>query len=178
MTNLKPLTPAKISKNPSLIDSERGKLLRSMPNSGKKKGQKVKKTLIREAIEAEVIATAKEKYTQAIESLLPKLIIAQAGLALGGIKIFAKVPFDDGTGTQKTRLKLLENDEEIMEILSNPELMQNTDYFIVQQKEALHNPQAYMLDRIFGKASQALELTGKDGGAIETNVKVILPKKK
>jgi hypothetical protein len=146
-------------------------LLGKPENSGKKKGQKNKATIIKEQIEQQAIQTARERYTATLEAMLPKIQVAQLALGLGAVKVFAKVPYDDGTGNQKTKLKLVEGDDEIIEILSNPEFMQNTDYVIVQHKDPIHNAQAYMLDNLIGKAKDQTEITGNL--TIQTIVKKI-----
>jgi hypothetical protein len=127
--------------------------------SGVQKGQKTTPTKIKEEIRKEVIQTAKERYAEVLEAMLPKIQISQLALGLGAVKVFSKVPYNDGVGGQKSKLKILENDEEIIDVLSDPKLMQNTDFFIVQQKDPVHNSQAYMLDRYLGKDTEKIEVT-------------------
>jgi hypothetical protein len=151
----------------------RGEKLKGKPksaNSGLKKGQKIKATLLKEELEK----TLKERYLETMGKALPKVKAAQLQLALGSSKLFAKVPYSDGVGGQKTRLELIENDQLIIDILSDEKLTKDKDYFILTNIPPNHNSQAYILDQIIGKSAS---LIGEDKNnqfksslIIETNV--------
>lgn len=137
-------------------------------NSGMKRGQKTKPVLLREEAER----TAKERYIEYFSKMLPRVKLAQLSLALGAVKLYAKVPFSDGNGGQKTRLELVEDEQLIIDILSNEKLMKDKDYFIVQNVAPNHNSQAYILDQIIGKANSTI-VTEEDGKKKPINVIMI-----
>lgn len=119
-----------------------------------REGQKYKPTLLKEE--------ARERYLQVMTEAQTKIVNAQMQLALGSMTIFAKVPYDDGTGNQKTRLELVEDNQLIIDILSNPEFLENKDYFIVKKAEPNHDAIKYILDQTIGKAKDKVEIERKD----------------
>jgi hypothetical protein len=140
------------------------------PLAGTKKGQKTSPTKIKIELEK----TLKEKYLETMGKALPKIKAAQLQLALGSTKLFAKVPFSDGIGGQKTRLELIEDDQLIIDILGDEKLTKDKDYFILTNISPNHNSQVYILDQIIGKSAS---LIGEDRNnqfksslIIETNV--------
>ena len=125
-----------------------------LPNSGAKKGQKYKKTILKEE--------ARERYINTINQFQDKLIVAQSQLAFGSMTFFAKVPYEDPeTGKQKTRLEVIEDNQLIIDILSNEDLMQNQDYFVVKKTDPNIQAINYMLDQSIDKAISKMEMNIK-----------------
>jgi hypothetical protein len=145
-----------------------------LPTAGIKKGQKQKKTLEREQIQEQAIQEAILEHKAQIKKLLPKIEIAQATLALGSVKLFAKVPFTDpDTGTQKTRIELIEDDNLIIDILSNTDLLENKDYFIMTKKDPNYQAQNAMLDRLLGSVTTKQETKNTFDGDLKININII-----
>lgn len=119
------------------------------PNSGQKKGAKIKRTLEKEA----VLKAYKEK----ILNHADQFFRVQKTLAFGHYEIFIVEHYEDENGKVKRRHMRVEDPQLMADILDDPESMQGDNYVIVKKIEADKYTLEAMLDRAFGKATQNIE---------------------
>lgn len=125
------------------------------PGAGRKKGSLSKKTLEQKIVEEEL----KQRVLQSADSLLD----AQLSLAQGCSYLY-KIAKD--TKGKEKKSELITNKHTIQEYLAGTLKNDGNYYYITTEK-----PSGYaidsLLDRTFGKSTQKIEATGKDGNPME-----------
>ena len=151
---------------PAHIARENGK------KGGRPKGSKSQSTLERERVFAEV--------KNRIMNQAQRILDSQMSLAQGQQFLYRIDTEIDGKG-KKTRSKpvLVVNPEEIANYLDGEygdgeTLNSETEYYYITTKEPNNMSIDSMFDRTFGKSTQAIEVSGKNGGPITiTGMKII-----
>lgn len=131
-------------------------------NAGRPKGKPNPKTLDKQR--------AYKAYKQKIWNTADKLYQTQAKLAYGSIIIYIVEHYQDEMGKTRKRKVLVEDPQLIEDVLNDPDMIQGDNYFAVTVIPPDPKVITDMLDRGFGKPSQSVEMSGPDGGPIESHV--------
>lgn len=128
------------------------------PNSGRPLGSMNKAT--REQKEAE------EYFRQRVLNSIEEIVNSQMNLAKGTQMLFRIDEIDDGKGKKiKQKPELVTNQEEIERYLAG-DLEDKDSYYFITTERPDNKAIDSLIDRVFGKASQKLEVSGKDGQPI------------
>lgn len=171
--------------------------------SGRTKGAKNKRTILREQIAEEL--ALKNQITADVRSLLPlgirkkglkaleditieeiekdfkrrvghsahKLLNAQMSLALGTQSLYRVTKGIDERGKETRKHVLVTDVNEIASYLDDPTMMEGSDYFYITTKQPDLNAINSALDRLFGKASTKIVGANNADGS-EGPIKVIV----
>lgn len=124
--------------------------------SGRPKGSENQSTKEKKEVEKEM----KERILKSVDSLLN----AQMSLAQG-VQMLYRIEKDED-GKQK-KPELVTSQAEIEDYLAG-EYDDGLDYYFITTQRPDNRALDSLFDRVFGKAPQKTELTGKNGGPIET----------
>lgn len=173
------------------------------PNSGRKKGSKNTRTLLKQKIAEEIVL--KEQIAEDIRMLLPmgvrkkgvkaleevskevieeevnkrighhahKLLNAQLSLALGTQHLYKVKVKYKKNGEQEKTHHLVTDPEEIREYLDNPAKVQGSDYFVITTKSPSETAIESALNRLLGKASTKIVGASNPDGS-EGPIKVVV----
>jgi dihydropteroate synthase len=119
--------------------------------------------------------TTKEAYNQRVMKHVDEIFTAQLANAKGNTYIYEVVEIDIGGGKTKKKHELITNPHIIAQVLDENQGSSGAvdgGYFIVTTEKPDNFAIKDMLDRAFGTATQSVEMSGKDGGAIETKTEL------
>ena len=143
-------------------------------NAGRLKGSENKKTKEQKIIE--------EDFRQRVLSSMDELINSQMNLAKGCQFLFVieTYKYKDKNGNwkeEKKKPKIVESQSIIEKYLAGELDDSEDDYYFMTTQKPDNKALDSLIDRVFGKATQKTEITGKDGGAILINSNTIEIKK-
>jgi len=137
--------------------------------AGRKRGKKEPATLEKERVLAEV--------RNKIMKRADRLVDAQTSLGLGQSFLYRIDTITDGKGkTTRSKPMLVESPEEISNYLDGQYEDEDDRYYYITTKEPNNQAIDSMMNRSFGKPTESVELSGKDGGAIPVDLGVIIKK--
>lgn len=137
------------------------------PGAGMPKGKQTAKTLEKRAI--------KEAYNQRVMKHVNELFTAQLTNAKGNVYIYEIVEIEIGGGKTRKKHELVTDPQKILQVLDQNQGNSGEvegGYFIVTTEKPDNVAIKDMLDRAFGTSTQSIEMSGKDGKAIETKTEL------
>lgn len=141
------------------------------PGAGRKRGSKNKKTLEKAAIA--------EAFNQRVMTQADALFNAQLALSVGSIKVFRIDEEEDANGKVKRIHTLVTDPEEIKQVLDEHDGgagIVGENYYFVSNVSPDNRAIDSLLNRSLGKPKETHEVTGKDGGPIQTKFVVEIVK--
>ena len=129
-------------------------------NAGRAKGSMNKATKEQKLVE--------EAFRQRVLKSMENLINSQMNLAQGCQYLFCIHTETDKKGSKtKQRPKIVTNQYIIEKYLAGELDNEKDDYYFITTEKPDNKALDSLIDRVFGKATQKTEITGKDGGAIQ-----------